>query len=83
MLKKVHKFRQTQSGDLGEQEQEDDHGDDRDKTTGDGQQQEQGSSIGTLLSQLKKMQKQQNTFDLVCSIFADARVRQLGYMLLT
>ena len=85
VLKKVHKFRQTQSGDAaGEQEDEENNqGDDRDGTTGDVQQQGQDTSIDNLLSQLKKLQRQRSTFDLVCSIFADNRVRQLGYMLLT
>ena len=83
MLRKVHKFRQTQSGDAGEQEEADE--DDRDRTTGEEQNQKhmQDCSIGGLLNQLKKLQKQQSTFDLACSIFADDRVRQLGYMLLT
>ena len=85
VLKKVHKFRQTQSGDAaGEQEDEENNqGDDRDGTTGDVQQQGQDTSIDNLLRQLKKLQRQRSTFDLVCSIFADNRVRQLGYMLLT
>ena len=38
------------------------------------------NSIEALAAKLKAMQKSRHTLDLVCDIFADFRVRTLGYM---
>lgn len=41
------------------------------------------NSIEALAAKLKAMQKSRHTLDLVCDIFADFRVRTLGYMRLS
>ena len=39
-------------------------------------------TVEHMMKQLKALQRGKHTLDLACSIFADARVRTLGYMTL-
>ena len=70
-LKKIYEFRKVQQGseDLGQED-----GEDEASTPAN------SNSIEALAAKLKAMQKSRHTLDLVCDIFADFRVRTLGYM---
>ena len=77
LLKKVHNWRKKYLGEGAVEVEVENPGQDDDKQkTGD------DNSIEALLKQLSKLQKNQHTLDLACSIFSDSRVRQLGWMLL-
>ena len=83
LLKKVHAWRKRQYGTGGNDvdmvetdQQRDDAEDDQ------GRKNEEDKTVTGLLKQLKKLQKSQHTLDLACSIYADVRVRKLGYMFL-
>ena len=75
-LKKIYEFRKVQQGsdDVGLEE-----GDDHDQAPLPAN----SNSIEALAAKLKAMQKSRHTLDLVCDIFADLRVRTLGYMRLS
>ena len=74
-LKKIYAFRKVQQGseDVVPEEGEDD----------EPALPVNSNSIEALAAKLKAMQKSRHTLDLVCDIFADFRVRTLGYMRLS
>ena len=72
-LKKVYTFRKVQEGteDIHTEEPEEE----KPIPT--------NNSLEELAARLKALQKNRHTLDLVCDIFADFRVRKLGYMCLS
>lgn len=72
-LKKVYTFRKVQEGteDIQTEEPEEE------------KPMPMNNSLEELAARLKTLQKNRHTLDLVCDIFADFRVRKLGYMCLS